>query len=126
MPLVRIDTPQRLDPALRRAIGDATHLAMVETMNVPADDRFQVIAGHPDEGLIVTPSYLGISHGKDPVIVQVTLNAGRTVEQKRAFYARLADDLQALGIRREDVIVGLVEVSKENWSFGNGEAQYAK
>jgi 4-oxalocrotonate tautomerase len=76
--------------------------------------------------LIVTPSYLGISHGKDPVIVQVTLNAGRTVEQKRAFYARLADDLQALGIRREDVIVGLVEVSKENWSFGNGEAQYAK
>jgi 4-oxalocrotonate tautomerase len=126
MPLVRIDTPQRLDPALRRAIGDATHLAMVETMNVPPDDRFQVIAGHPDEGLIVTPSYLGISHGKDPVIVQVTLNAGRTVEQKRAFYARLADDLQALGIRREDVIVGLVEVSKENWSFGNGEAQYAK
>jgi phenylpyruvate tautomerase PptA (4-oxalocrotonate tautomerase family) len=126
MPLVRIDTPRRLDPALRRAIGDATHIAMVETMNVPPDDRFQVIAGHPDEGLIVTPGYLGISHGKDPVIVQVTLNAGRTVEQKRAFYARLADDLQALGIRREDVIVGLVEVSKENWSFGNGEAQYAK
>jgi 4-oxalocrotonate tautomerase len=126
MPLVRIDTPERLDPTLRRAIGDATHLAMVETMNVPPDDRFQVIAGHPDEGLVVTPSYLGISHGKDPVIVQVTLNAGRTVEQKRAFYARLADDLQALGIRREDVIVGLVEVSKENWSFGNGEAQYAK
>jgi phenylpyruvate tautomerase PptA (4-oxalocrotonate tautomerase family) len=126
MPLVRIDTPQRLDAARRRAIGDATHLALVETMNVPVDDRFQVITGHPDEGLSVTPGYLGIVHGKEPVIVQVTLNAGRTLEQKRAFYARLAEDLQALGVRREDVIVSLVEVSKENWSFGNGEAQYAK
>jgi 4-oxalocrotonate tautomerase len=126
MPLVRIDTPQRIDVSRRRAIGDATHRAMVETMNVPADDRFQVLAGHPDEGLSVTPTYLGIAHGTEPVIVQITLNAGRTVEQKRAFYARLADELQALGVRREDVIVSLVEVSKENWSFGNGEAQYAK
>jgi 4-oxalocrotonate tautomerase len=126
MPLVRIDTPQRIDVSRRRANGDATHRAMVATMNVPADDRFQVLAGHPDEGLSVTPSYLGIAHGPDPVIVQITLNAGRTVEQKRAFYARLADELQALGVRREDVIVSLVEVSKENWSFGNGEAQYAK
>jgi hypothetical protein len=30
-----------------------------------------------------------------------------------------------LGHRREDVFIGLVEVARENWSFGNGEAQYA-
>lgn len=126
MPLVRIDTSARLTPDRRRALGDAVHRAMVETLNVPPEDRFQVILGQGDEALNVTPSYLGIEHGKDVVLVQITLNAGRTVEQKRALYRRLADDLPAAaGVRREDVIVSLVEVAKENWSFGNGEAPYA-
>jgi hypothetical protein len=33
--------------------------------------------------------------------------------------------LTAAGRRREDAFINLVEVTKENWSFGNGEAQYA-
>jgi 4-oxalocrotonate tautomerase len=126
MPLVRIDTTHRFDTARRTAIGNATHRALVETMNVPADDLFQVLSAHPDEDFNVTPSYLGLTHGRDPVLIQVTLNAGRTVELKQAFYARLADELGALGVRREDIIVSLVEVVKENWSFGNGVAQYVK
>lgn len=125
MPLVRIDTTQRLPPDRRRALGDAVHRAMVETLNVPADDRFQIIVGHADDVLSVTPSYVGISHGPNVVLVQITLNAGRTLDQKRAFYRRVADDLHAAGVPREDVIVNLVEVVKENWSFGNGEATYA-
>jgi len=126
MPLVRIDTTRPLDPERRRAIGAAVHEAMVDVLKVPAEDRFQVIAGHADGALLVTPSYLGIAHGDDVVLVQITLNAGRTTEQKRAFYLRVADDLHArAGFRREDVIIGLVEVAKENWSFGNGEAPYA-
>ncbi len=45
---------------------------------------------------------------------------------KKAFYAAVADGLhERVGLRREDVVIGLVEVKKENWSFGNGEAQYA-
>jgi phenylpyruvate tautomerase PptA (4-oxalocrotonate tautomerase family) len=126
MPLVRIDTSARLTPDRRRALGDAVHRAMVDVLKVPPDDRFQVILGQGDEALSVTPSYLGIEHGKDVVLVQITLNAGRSVEQKRELYRRLADDLPAAaGVRREDVIVSLVEVAKENWSFGNGDAPYA-
>ena len=126
MPLVRIDTSARLTPDRRRALGDAVHRAMVDVLKVPPDDRFQVILGQGDEALSVTPSYLGIEHGKDVVLVQITLNAGRSLEQKREFYRRLADDLPAAaGVRREDVIVSLVEVAKENWSFGNGDAPYA-
>ncbi|ACL65078.1 4-oxalocrotonate tautomerase [Anaeromyxobacter dehalogenans 2CP-1] len=126
MPLVRIDTTLRLGPGQRRAAGDAVHRALVDTFKVPPDDRFQVIAGHGDEGLSIAPSYLGIDHGEDVVVVQITANAGRTVEMKRALFRRIADDLHAaVGVRREDVIVSLVEVAKENWSFGNGEAQYA-
>lgn len=127
MPLVRIDTPQRLDAQRRRAIGDAVHRALVETINVPADDRFQVIVGHAETELSITPGYLGIAHAPDVVLVQVTLNVGRTLEQKKALFQRIAEDVAAASaVRREDVIVNLVEVAKENWSFGNGEAQYAK
>jgi 4-oxalocrotonate tautomerase len=127
MPLVRIDTTRRLAPEKRQAIGAAVHAAMIDTLKVPPEDRFQVIAAHDDAVVSVTPSYLGISHGEEVVLVQITLNAGRTVDQKRAFYRRVADDVHArAGVRREDVIISLVEVAKENWSFGNGEAQYAQ
>jgi phenylpyruvate tautomerase PptA (4-oxalocrotonate tautomerase family) len=100
---------------------------MVAALNAPKDDRFQVITEHPADGLIADPNYLGIRRTKDCVFVQLTLNEGRTLEQKRAFYKRVADGLhQRLGLRREDVFINLVEVNKENWSFGNGEAQYAQ
>ena len=127
MPLVRIDTTQRLSPERRRALGDAVHRALVDTVGVPADDRFQVIVGHADAALNVTPGYLGIDHGPDVVLVQITLSLGRTLEQKRALFQALADGLAAAGgVRREDVVVNLVEVVKENWSFGNGDAPYAR
>lgn len=127
MPLVRIDTTRAFAPERRRAIGDVVHRAMVATLNVPEEDRFQVMTAHAEEGLSVAPRYLGIEHGQEVVLVQITLNAGRTLEQKRGFYRKLADDLHAeLSIRREDVIVSLVEVAKEDWSFGNGDAPYAR
>lgn len=126
MPLVRIDTPEAFAPQRRQAIGEVVHRAMVAVLAVPEEDRFQVIAAHAPGGLSVTPRYLGIEHGADVVLIQITLNAGRTVDRKREFYRRLADDLHAeASVRREDVIVSLVEVAKENWSFGNGDAQYA-
>jgi 4-oxalocrotonate tautomerase len=126
MPLVRIDLRQGKAAGYRAALGDAVHQAMVETINVPAADRFQVIAEHPAGGMIHDPSYLGISRTDDVVFVQITLNAGRTVEMKKALYARIVELLaQKPGVRPEDVLVSLVEVTKENWSFGNGVAQYA-
>jgi 4-oxalocrotonate tautomerase len=95
-------------------------------LNAPEDDRFQIFTGHQGEDLILNPRYLGIERSKDCTVIQVTLNEGRTLDQKRAFYKAVADGLfMRLGLRREDVFINLVEVKKENWSFGNGEAQYA-
>ena len=100
---------------------------MTKTLGVPADDRFEVITEHPRENFIFDPGYLGITRTENGVFIQVTLNAGRTVDTKRAFYRAIADGLhRRLQIRREDVLINLVEVPKENWSFGNGEAQYAE
>lgn len=126
MPLVRIDLAKGKSAGHRKAIGEIIYTAMIETINVPADDKFQVISEHPPEELNFPKSYLGIEYSKDIVFIQITLNAGRTVEMKKGFYKRIADDLHAqLNIRREDVFINLVEVAKENWSFGNGIAQYA-
>jgi phenylpyruvate tautomerase PptA (4-oxalocrotonate tautomerase family) len=126
VPLVRIDLAQGKSVEYRSTIGQVIYDAMIETLKVPKDDRFQVITEHPGEGFVFDPNYLGIQRSKDCVFIQVTLNAGRTVDQKRAFYKAIANGLhQRLNFRPEDVLVNLVEVSKENWSFGNGEAQYA-
>jgi phenylpyruvate tautomerase PptA (4-oxalocrotonate tautomerase family) len=124
---VRVDLVQGKPEDYRREIGAVIYDAMIETLGVPLDDRFQVITEHPRENFVFDPGYLGITRTEDCVFIQVTLNAGRTVDVKRAFYRAVADGLhQRLGLRREDVFIGLVEVQKENWSFGNGEAQYAE
>jgi phenylpyruvate tautomerase PptA (4-oxalocrotonate tautomerase family) len=126
MPLVRISLNEGKSEAYRAAIGDGVHRAMVETINVPPKDRFQLITEHGSSGLIYDASYLDITRSDDLVIIQITLNTGRTVEMKKALYARITEFLAASpGIRREDVLISLVEVAKENWSFGNGIAQYA-
>jgi phenylpyruvate tautomerase PptA (4-oxalocrotonate tautomerase family) len=126
MPLVRIDLREGKTPEYRRKIGDMVYRAMRETINMPEHDRFQVIADHSAEGLVYDPSYLGINRTDDIVFIEITLNAGRTLDQKKALYARIAELLaQEPGIRPEDVLINLVECAKEDWSFGNGIASYA-
>jgi 4-oxalocrotonate tautomerase len=126
MPLVRISLRQGKPTEYREKIAAGIHQAMVEAMNVPIQDRFQVITEHPSDGLIYDPTYLGIERSDDIVFIQITLNAGRTVDQKRTFYRRTAQLLEKEpGVRPEDVLINLVEVAKENWSFGNGETPYA-
>jgi 4-oxalocrotonate tautomerase len=126
MPLVRISLRQGKTAEYHHKIADGVHRAMVEAINVPAQDRFQVITEHQADGLIYDPSYLGIQRTDEVVFIQITLNAGRTVDQKRALYKKVAELLaKEPGVRPEDVLINLVEVAKENWSFGNGVAQYA-
>jgi 4-oxalocrotonate tautomerase len=126
MPLVRIDLLEGKTPEYRMQIGQVVYQAMRDTLNVPENDRFQVIAEHPQAGLQFDRDYLGVHRSDDCIFLQITLNSGRTVEMKQRFYKAVADGLHgALKLRREDVLISLVEVPKENWSFGNGEAQYA-
>ena len=126
MPFVRIDLAEGKSAEHRKRIGEIVYTAMTETINVPPDDKFQIITEHPLEEMNFPASYLGIGYSHDIVFIQVTLNTGRTLDMKKAFYQRVAGDLHAqLKIRREDVFINLVEVAKENWSFGNGVAQYA-
>ena len=126
MPLVRIDLAVGNDAAYRRSISDVIYGAMRETINVPENDRFAIVTEHAPENFVVDRTYLGIERTDACVIISITLNEGRTLEQKKALYRAIADGLQrAIRLRPQDVFIDLVEVKKENWSFGNGEAQYA-
>ncbi len=125
MPLVRIALMEGRPQGFGKKIGEVVYKAMLDTINVPPKDNFQVITEHRRDNLIYDPSYLDIPRTDGIVFIQVALNEGRTLDKKKAFYAAVADGLFALEIRREDVLINLVEVKKENWSFGNGIAQYA-
>jgi 4-oxalocrotonate tautomerase len=127
MPLVRIHVPQGTTVEYRRAISDVIYSTTIAVLNVLENNRFHVISEHSATDLRIDADYLGIHRTENAIIIQVTLNEGRaTLEMKKAYYKALADGLhERLGMRREDVFIGLVEVKKENWSFGNGEAQYA-
>jgi phenylpyruvate tautomerase PptA (4-oxalocrotonate tautomerase family) len=126
MPLVRISLRKGKSAAHRKAIAEGVYTALRETFNVPEEDRFITISQYDEESFLYGHDYLGISRTDDLVILQITVSNTRTVEQKKALFARIAEKLaQDPGLRREDVFINLVEVVKENWSFGNGIAQYA-
>lgn len=125
MPLVRITLARGTTPAYRRALADGVHRALVEKAGVPADDRFQVIEEVEPENLVADPRYLGHERTAAVVFVEVVLNAGRSVEVKRALYAAVAENLaRDPGLRPDDLLVSLVEVARENWSFGGGRMSY--
>jgi 4-oxalocrotonate tautomerase len=127
MPLVRIDVDASTPPEIRQTIGDIVYDAMTSTAKVPANDKFIIVSTHAAGDLIFPKEgYLGIQYTAGIVLIQITWNTGRTTEVKKAFYRKVADDIHdKTGIRKEDVWINLVEVSPENWSFGNGEMQYA-
>ena len=126
MPLVRITLRRSHPPEFLRDLSVAVHEALVTQANVPADDKFHIIEEVGPDHLVAHPSYGGVQRSEGVVIIQITLNAGRTVEIKKNLYADIVRRLQeAVDIRPDDVLISLVEVSKENWSFGNGIATYA-
>lgn len=127
MPLVRISLREGTSGQYRQALADDVHQAMVEAVEIPAQDRFQIITEHPANGLIYDPSYLGIERSDKIVLVQITLSGGRKPAQKKKLFQRMAEILaKNPGLRPQDLFINLVEVAWENWSFGNGEAQYNK
>jgi 4-oxalocrotonate tautomerase len=126
MPLVRISVSPDIGQAQLEAIGNAVHDAMVQTFNVPQPDKFQVLTRHAVGELVCTPEFLGVAHSAKVAFVQITCAEGRTLEVKKALYAKIATLVEAAGaVRAADVVINLLEVKRENWSFGNGLAQYA-
>lgn len=126
MPLVEITLRTGKSPEYIRSVADAVHEALVTKANVPPDDRFQIVHQLSDTSVIAHPFYGGVNRSSGLVIIRITLNAGRTVEIKKSLFADIAQRLErAADVRPDDVMICLVEVTRENWSFGGGRATYA-
>ena len=126
MPLARISLRRGKPVEYRRRVGQAVHRALVDAFGVPIDDRFQLITEYDADGLVYDPRYLGVERSDDLVIVELTVGFGRTLEQKRALFRGIAQNLaEAVGLRPQDALIALVETARVNWSFGNGLASYA-
>ncbi len=127
MPLVRIDLLEGNTAEFKSQLGELVYESMLETIGIPEEDKFVVVNDLKAQELIFSTNYLGVDRTEGIVIIQITMNEGRTTEVKKALYKTVADKLNSqLDIRKEDVFINLVEVNKENWSFGNGIAQYAE
>ena len=127
MPLVRIDLLEGKTAEFKSQLGELVYESMLETIGILEEDKFVVVNDLKAEELIFSTNYLGVDRTDGIVIIQITMNEGRTTEVKKALYKTVADKLNSqLDIRKEDVFINLVEVNKENWSFGNGIAQYAE
>jgi 4-oxalocrotonate tautomerase len=125
MPLIRIDMLRGKPPEYRAALRDTIYETLRDVVGVPADDRHEVIAEYEPDNLNIAPEFFGVRRTADAILVQITINEGRTIDQKRALYVAIVAALQQrVGLRPEDVTINLLEVKKENWSFGNGIAHY--
>jgi phenylpyruvate tautomerase PptA (4-oxalocrotonate tautomerase family) len=126
MPLSRIELRRGKPAEYRKAVMDGVYEAMRETFNVPEDDKFMLVSEYDEANFLYGHHYFDIARDDDLVLIQLTVSNTRTVEQKKALFARIAEKLgKNPGIRPQDVFINLVETGKENWSFGNGLAQHA-
>ncbi|MCU9837207.1 tautomerase family protein [Ruegeria sp. WL0004] len=125
MPYVQISMRAGTSDRYKQAIFDSIYRAMTENFDVPEDDQFMTITEHEAATFRYGARYLGIARTDALVFIRITANNTRSLAQKQALFAQiaalLADDP---GLRPEDVFISLVEVGKENWSLGNGIAQY--
>jgi phenylpyruvate tautomerase PptA (4-oxalocrotonate tautomerase family) len=122
MPFARIDLAQGKPPEYRAAVADVVYEGIVGVLKAPDGDRFIVVSEHAPENLIYDPHFLGMERSPDFILIQVTSTVGNNKEAKLAFFRYIADELNSkLGVRRDDVMINLVFVQREDWSFGNGD-----
>ncbi len=126
MPLIRVSLQAGKPAGYRQAIAENIYESLRETFNVPENDFFATVDELEPRDFLYDPKYFNIERSDDLVLIQMTVSNTRTVEQKKALYRRIVERLaKDPGLRPQDIFLNLVEVAKENWSFGNGEAQYA-
>ena len=126
MPFVRISMAEDKSQTYRQTVSEGIHQALVTALGIPVNDRFQVLDTHPQSDLIYDAGYLDIQRDDDIIFIQITMRVGRTVEQKKALYHALKESLAvAPGVKAGNIFVTIFEIPLENWSFGDGLAQYA-
>jgi phenylpyruvate tautomerase PptA (4-oxalocrotonate tautomerase family) len=124
MPLIRIDMMEGRSDDEIKALLDATHRVLVAAFNIPERDRYEIVHEHPRSHFVVQDTGLGIPRTRDCIVFHITTRP-RKREDKEKFYKLLCRELETkCGILPSDVVVSMVTNTDEDWSFGNGRAQF--
>ena len=122
MPFARIDLAQGKSSEYRATVAEIVYQGIIGVLKAPDGDRFIVVSEHAPDNLIYDRHFLGMDRSSDFILIQVTSTVGNNKEAKLAFFRHVADKLNSkLGVRPDDVMVNLVFVQREDWSFGNGD-----
>lgn len=125
MPMIHVSMRSGKPDTYRQAVFDGLYRALREALDVPDDDQFMTITEHDASNFRYGKAF-GIERGDDLLYIRITVFDTRTVEQKKALFRRIGEILaESPGVRPQDVFVNLIESAKENWSVGNGIAQFA-
>jgi hypothetical protein len=124
LPLLRFDLIEGRSESELKKILDVTHEVLLETLQVPKHDRYQVVHEHKRSRMVIEDTGLGFARSDKIVVLQIT-SRPRNREMKEAFYRLLVERLSAsCGISLSDVVVNFVTNDDEDWSFGAGRAQF--
>ena len=117
MPLVKIEARRGASPETKRALLDAVHAALVEVFKIPDRDRHQRFVEY-------APEDFEIPDGKSErfTIVEIDAFAGRSLDAKRALYQEIVTRFEAAGVPKNDVMIVLRDVPRENWGLRGGRA----
>ncbi|MEP3115606.1 tautomerase family protein [Nisaea sp.] len=119
MPLTKLHVPSTLPPEICRSIGDLLHTSLVDTCGVNPDDNFCLVARYAADESIIHPTFLGDRDSSSTIVVEITLLAGRSDDQKENFYKDFRERLQKIGFEPNNSIVFLTENNAIDWSFSN-------
>lgn len=124
MPLIKIDMIKGREKAEIKEILDISYRVILETFGAPEGDRYQIVNQHEDYEMQILDTGLGVERTEN-VLVFTIVTRPRTQSEKTNFYQKLADTLhEHTDIRKEDIMISLVENTDEDWSFFNGKAQF--
>ncbi|MGU7768669.1 tautomerase family protein [Burkholderia sp. MR1-5-21] len=127
MPVFHAHIPKgRFSREQKIAMGNALNQSLVESLNIPKEDRFVILSEHGEDELFIHPTFMDMNRTPNAMIVTVLIGAHRPTSDKKALLAAIPRILERdVGISQDDVFIALVPVPNENFSFGRGIAQLA-
>lgn len=117
MPTVQIDLRRDLYAAKGPEISRAIHAGLMEGLDMPQDDLFQVFRPHEEGEIVFSPTFGGVDR-RDLVMLRITMVHMFAPDTKVRMYHAVARHLEAAGVRHEDLLISVVEVGFEDWYAG--------
>src|SRR5205814_7575293 len=98
MPLVKVNLLKGRSAEEKDSIAASIQAALVSTVGVPDEDRYQLFNEYDRESLRHTSAYLGMTYTDQLLIVEITFLVGRDDERKKALLAAINRNLVAAGV----------------------------